>query len=547
MVAKSVIEIDVLDARFKTFVAEFEKVQKAVKAMTIEWQKIGAASTKATQTNNKELDKTVKAQKQISAEVEKADKNQKSLNKSIRDGNRELSTAARTAASIAGSLANAALSVAKWTAYGAIGGGFGFGSLASSASDYRRQAQGYGVSTGQLRAANTNFGKYISPESALGNIANIKNDLSKQWILTGMGVGANQNPAEALPSAIRNAVNIFKQGGQSQQYAQARGLTEVFSLEELRRLSSLSEQELSDTIDAYKRDQEKMEVSDSDSKAWQDFWVQLKRSGELIETALIGKLVALAPLLDKFSQNITNILLKFVDSLGQYLASDRFPQDVRKFSDALVALFEIVKKVARFMGVLPDSKNSAREFNPQQAEEARTLRESSSTPKTLQGKQQAAYKFYRQMGLNHYAALGMVANLMQESSMDENALNFNPDTKEEHRGLMQWDKGRYANYLKLYGDPRKDKDAFYHQLQFSMQEFSTTESRAYDKLKKAIDIKGGVEGGLAAERPAAPGTFAYSREVERRMHIANTITINDNTGGSVTTTTNTLPGAGSAQ
>jgi hypothetical protein len=327
MAVKSVIEIDVLDEKFKAFQAAFEKYKKSLADQNKQWEK-------------------------FNKQIAEAEKRQKDLNKALKDGFSALQGAAGLAAGIATSMASAAVSAAKWLALGAIGGGFGFGGLASSASDYRRQAQGLGVSTGQIRGANVTFGRYINPDQTLANIAEIQSDLSRRQILGRLGGQQGQNPAEMLPTIIQNAVNQFKAGGKTQQYAEAMGLTQVFSMDELRRLSSLSREELHKTIEEFKRDQELLKLDDATSRAWQDFWYHLKLSGNQIENSLIKNLVALEPKLDKLRENITKVAELLIDKLGAWLASPDFEKDTEQFIDALESLGKQVIRVAKWFGLI---------------------------------------------------------------------------------------------------------------------------------------------------------------------------------------------------
>jgi len=170
MATKSVIEIDVLDEKFKAFQQAFEKYQKAVKGMPADWQKVNDT-------------------------LNNIDASQKKMNKSLSDNSKALRDAAYQTGVIAKNMASSAISIAKWVALGAIGSGFGLGGIAASANDYRRKAQGLGISTGDLRGANVTLSRYINPESTLGNIADIKSDLARQQILGRLGGGANQSPA----------------------------------------------------------------------------------------------------------------------------------------------------------------------------------------------------------------------------------------------------------------------------------------------------------------------------------------------------------------
>lgn len=333
MATKSVIQIDVLDESFKKFQQAFDKYQAALKKMPGDWQKVNQTSAGGAQTLNKHLEKSLK--------------NLQEFDKKVKDANKDLKETEKSTSNIAQNLANSVVSLARWVTLGSIGGGFGLGALGASASDYRRQAQGLGISTGGLRAANVNLGRYINPGQVLGNIADIQNDLSRRPILNRLGLGAGQNAEQALPTIITNAIKLFNQGGKTSQYAQAMGLTQVFSLEELRRLSSLSQKELQETFKKLKQDRDTLSVDDETSRKWQNFWVQLKRSGNDLETKLIDKLVALAPAFEKLSEGITKFITSLLDSpklkvwienlgskiedFGKYLTSPEFQQDIEDF------------------------------------------------------------------------------------------------------------------------------------------------------------------------------------------------------------------------
>ena len=363
MATKSVIQIDVLDESFKKFQQAFDKYQAALKKMPGDWQKVNQASAGGAQTLNKHLEKSLK--------------NLQEFDKKVKDANKDLKETEKSTSNIAQNLANSVVSLARWVTLGSIGGGFGLGALGASASDYRRQAQGLGVSTGGLRAANVNLGRYINPGQVLSNIADIQSDLSRRPILSRLGLGANQNAEQALPSIITNAIRMFNQGGRTKQYAEAMGLTQVFSLEELRRLSSLSQKELQETFKRLKQDRDTLSVDDETSRKWQNFWVQLKRSGNDLETKLIDKLVALAPAFEKVSEGITKFITSLLDSpdvkkwienlgenigkFGEYLTSPEFKQDVAEFYNSIKSFGITVMNAVNFIQDLlktPEQRNA---------------------------------------------------------------------------------------------------------------------------------------------------------------------------------------------
>jgi len=290
MATKSVIEIDVLDDKFKEFQKAFEAYQKSLKGMPADWQKV-----------NKTIDDLNKKTKEFS--------------KSLKDGGQHLSTVAFQTGTISRNMASAALSAAKWVALAAVGGGFGLGGLASNVSDVRKRAAGYGVSTGGLRAAQSTLGRYFDPESVLGNIANLKSSFQGKAVLGRLGVGLGQDPVQMIPEIMRRSTQLFKQFGQSEEMAKELGLTQVFSIEDLRRMASMSERELTETIQKYKSAQEKLAVSDADSEAWRNFFDQMKVSGQTIETSLAKGFKPLIPVLE----DVVKRVAAFSEGLGRIL------------------------------------------------------------------------------------------------------------------------------------------------------------------------------------------------------------------------------------
>ena len=523
MATKSVIEIDVLDEKFQAFAAAFEKYQNALKSMPADWQKVNETANRGAQNLNKEL--------------VKANKNQKDLNKSATDSNVAFRNAARTTGQIASNLASAAVSVAKWLTFGAIGGGFGLGGLASSASDYRRQAQGLGVSTGQLRSANVNLGRYINPEATLGNIAEIQSDLSRRQILGRLGGQAEQNPAEMLPQLIKSAIEQFKTGGKTQQYAEAMGLTQIFSMEELRRLSSLTEKELSETIAQYQKSRKALEVDDAASKAWQDFWVQLKLAGNTIEVSFIKNLEKITPQLIKLSETVTNAITSLLSSkefesavkdFANYLNSAEFKDDVKSFFSALKNLAEFINST---FGFVKNRKEDLRQLGERVFGTSTDI--AAREAKTPEELQMQTAQYFMGKGLSKVQAIGLTANLQAESGLNTAAVG---DSGKAY-GIAQWHPDRQAEFQKQFGHSIKTS-TFKEQLDFIIYELNNRESAAREQLLKATTIPEAVKAGVAYERPKDT-----AGETARRINIANKIEVNVTTtaGSDITASAKGLP------
>lgn len=535
MATKSVIEIDILDEKFQAFQKAFEKYQQALKAMPADWNKVNSS-------------------------IVNIDKKQKDFNKSLRDGNSLLKEAANSTGMIARNLASSVVSIGKWLAVSATVGGFGLGGLASSASDYRRTAQGLGVTTGQLRGANVTLGRYINPEATLGNIADIQADLSRRQILGRLGAGQGQNPAEALPNIIRNAVQQFKQGGQTQQYAEAMGLTQVFSMQELRRLASLNAKELEDTIKDFERARKSLDVTDESNRQWQNFWYQLKESGQQLETSFIKNLTILTPQLQALSKTVVDAIDSFMSSekvkvaleeFNEYLKSPEFKQDIETFFNAIKKLANAAFSAAQFLGLI-SAKNPIKggmvDTSPsgvggavmQGLKNYGTLGQTATRKMLQKINTQRALDFLIAKGVNPEAAAGFVGGLIQESNLDPNAVNASG-----HAGIAQWDKDvRAKEFMNYTGKPLQGS-SIQDQLRFMAYEFETKEKSAFAALMRAKTKEQGVAANLMYERPAPAGSLEYQYEMEKRLRIANTINVrvNNQTGGQAVTTVNALQGA----
>lgn len=532
MATKSVIEIDVLDEKFKAFADSFAKYQEALKKMPGDWQKVNSAANSGSA--------------QVAKNIGQAAKNQKDLNKAVGDSSFGFRNAARLTGDIAKNLASSAVSVAKWLSLGAIGGGFGLGGIAASASDVRRQAQGLGITTGQLRAANVNLGKYIDPQATLANIAELQADLSRRQILTRLGGKEGQNPADMLSTVMKNAVTQFKAGGQTQQYAEAMGLTQVFSMEELRRLSSLTEQELNQTIQQFKKDRELLAIDDATSRAWQEFWVQLKRSGNVLETSFIKNLTVLTPQLTQLSESVAKAIDGFLGSeevkqklsdLAKYLGSQEFKDAARDFMEGLKDLAQAIAwvvstipHVGRGLRIIGDKMRGVDTAEPPKVAAVG----GSVASKIAAGLMELGVK-------NPDAIAGFMGGIYGESRFDPNAKN---DLGGGHHGIAQWGKARQADFERLFNKPIQ-QSTIDEQVRFMQWELQNKEKDTLKALLAAKSREAGVQANLQYERPFTQDMTEMQRreELNRRLSYANQIRVDvsSTAGSDITASAKGLP------
>lgn len=364
----SIFTVEVDDRAFQKFKALFDQYQEALKKSPKGWKDI-----------NKELEAARKRIGEIHDGVGKTDRavgnliqrtaawqRMSGVTHSIMGGiEHRVASIARHAKDILLSFTR----LSTWTGIGAgllgIGTLWGLERTALQAANIRRTTQGLGMREGEVQAFQTNFQRFFDARSVLENIASAKNDPARQWAFASMGLDRNRSTADLATDMPIRAKRIFEEGGMNQQYAQARGLLEIYTMEDLRRLHEMSEQEIRDAQRRYQMDQRQFKVSDETAKKWQYLSVQLERSGTAIETSFIRALSPLAPELEKLSDAFTtavndiftterlreviNYVAGGIEEAGKYIASDKFQQDLKEFGNQIEALWNGLRRFVRWV------------------------------------------------------------------------------------------------------------------------------------------------------------------------------------------------------
>ncbi|MGK0739977.1 lytic transglycosylase domain-containing protein [Yokenella regensburgei] len=383
MVAKSVIDIDVQDEKFQSFLEKFNEYQKALEELPEQWR--GAAhglgeTAKETERVRGSTEAIVQAftdgvaaiasvndgLDRLNGNLEKANKSQKELNKKTSGVRNFLNKASKDAKSLAGHIKDATTSLLSWgtvlglfTGLSGAGGLWGMNRLAGSASAQRFTAMGLGTTAGGLNSAAINYQKVLgNPVGTLGAIRDSQLDLSKRWQFNAMGVNPNQDPAALLPQMIKSARDIFVRNGSTLQGAEAYGLTNYFSLDDLNRFKKMSDAEIDAMTKQAQKDAQRLQLTDQQLKQWQDFNVQVDRSKTSIENAFIKGLGPLTPSLEKLSDSVSQAIQSFLESpmlagwvddaavaikkFGSYLSSSEFKQDVEDFMNGVSRLAKLL-------------------------------------------------------------------------------------------------------------------------------------------------------------------------------------------------------------
>ncbi|ELZ0586333.1 hypothetical protein ABSL28_004092 [Yersinia enterocolitica] len=387
MAAKSIIDIDVNDDKFQSFMEKFNEYQAALGDLPEAWRGVahGIGDTeKETAKARSELEGVAKSFSDGAAAIlsinsgldrlndslDKANKNQSGFNKNAGAAKKFLSGATKDAKSLAGHIKDATTSLISWTSIlglfsGLIGAGglFGINRLASGAASQRFTTLGLGTTSGGLDSTAINYQRALSnPTGTLGAIRDSQLDLSKRWQFQAMGINnPDQDPAKLLPQMIRNARDIFVKNGSNLQGAEAHGLTNFFTLDDLNRFKNMSDAEIDSMEKQSQKDAVRLQLTDQQLKQWQDFNVQLDLSNRSIRNAFVTGLAPLAPSLGKLSDAVSGAidtflqspeLGKWIDGLsqgiqkfGNYLASPQFKSDVDDFMSKVERMGTLIGNV----------------------------------------------------------------------------------------------------------------------------------------------------------------------------------------------------------
>ncbi len=387
MVAKSIVDIDVNDDKFVAFMERFREYQSALDDLPEAWRVaavgIGESSKQTEKAKGEakglgaEFNAVAEAILTINSGIDRLNTNledskkkQDEFNKSNRSAKGFLSDATKDAKSLAGHIKEATASLLSWggivgifTGVLGVGGLFGINRLAATTGAQRFTSLGLGTSIGALDSTAINYQKALgNPAGTLGAIRDNQMDLSKRWTFQAMGINnPDQDPAKLLPQMIRNARDIFVQNGSTLQGAQAHGLTNFFTLDDLNRFKNMSDEEITAMEKRAQQDARMLQITDQQARQWQDFNVQLDYSSQSIRNTFVRGLGPLTPQLSKLSDALAGAidtvlkspeLGKWIDALaggierfGNYLASPTFKSDVESFMSGVERLGRVIMKV----------------------------------------------------------------------------------------------------------------------------------------------------------------------------------------------------------
>lgn len=373
MTVKSIISIDVDDGAFTRFKSIFDKYEQQLAKMPGAWAQV----TKTIDGSKKTFDEIVAAMIAKNVQVQLYAEAQKKADAATSSSARSWRDMARSTRDVAGNVTKATRELLKWSALTGVftgllgaGGLFGIDRMAASVAAGRRSSLGLGVGYGQQQAFGINFGRFVDPGGFLGRVADAKSDWSKRWAFSALGVDQksinNRDPSELGAEILGKAKTSFDRGDQSQQYAQAHGLLEFFSMEDLRRLHNMSKEELAAAQGGFRKDRRALDLDAGTQRAWTDFAAQMSRAGQGIENTFVRGLVKLKDPLEHLSIGFEKAVEAFAKSpavekwiagaatglekFAGYIGTPEFEKNVQGLVSGLGDLVSAVGSAVKWFG-----------------------------------------------------------------------------------------------------------------------------------------------------------------------------------------------------
>jgi hypothetical protein len=384
---RSVVDIDVNSPSMKEFLEAWTKYQTGLAKNPAMWDDVKAVveTVAAVQKDvTKEIDNQAEAVKRLSEEQEKIEKaseaseanRQKSIQKRI-DSEKKATRLALEGIKSVGSAALAlSLGIGGAVLLAGMAGISAFGNIGSRVASDQRSATGVGLTIGQKKALELNFGQIVDVGSTTSAIADIHSDKSKWGTFAQMGINAEgKSEAQLFTEMILRTKKLWSQGDKSQQYAQANGLLGPFTMGDIRNIDATPESELRRLAGRTAKDSGNLGLSPKAIEEWRTFSRTLTEAKIKIQTTLIEGLAPVARVFDKLTGVISGIIEKLVhnkdfdkwidkfskamEAFGDYLGSEKFITDMKNFAEDFGIVAKKIHDGLVWLNVIPDREKQA--------------------------------------------------------------------------------------------------------------------------------------------------------------------------------------------
>lgn len=316
MAARSVIDIEINDSKFKAFHDLFQKYQKQLEEMPDDWKNVAEAiedaddpmhlfSKHASSSKDFLLIAAIQADA-ISRAMQKAIGVQDKFNIKAKDGAIQMTRMEKASASMHKSISGMSSVLLKLGTVGVSGLTAAVGAVygaTSTLAGQNLQARGLGLRIGQTQAFDANFEKFGLGTPDLGNIANAQGDVGKWRALISAGLTPQQiqnEDAEQLTYDFARAASgkyreWQKSGMPAASMAQAYGFTDFLSLQQLRAGASRNDSEWTSAQQKEIADAQKNEVNQGVADQASDVKASLKSDWAQVMNEFNGQLATASP------------------------------------------------------------------------------------------------------------------------------------------------------------------------------------------------------------------------------------------------------------
>lgn len=399
MPTRSIIDIEVNDADFQRYAAAFAKYQDELKAQPAAWSDVAAASAAAAAAAA-EMGVAVGA---AYIATHKTSEESNNLTRNSRAQAGAWASMASNATKFTTRVIEATRSLLRWGELtglisGILGAGglFGIDRLAISAGNQRRNALGLGVTPGEAKAFEVDYGRVVDPQTMLSGVNQALHDVTKRVGLYGAGMTEDElrgkDTAQVSSELLTHLKKIADETPEAmmQNVLTARHLEQFINLQDFQRLKNTPAAEIQQYQRDFQRDTKDLELTNAQTRAWQDLQVQLHRAGAELENSLIRGLTALAGPIGNLSAAFTKlvedvlnskVLREWIDDLadgikwlGDYINRTEFRQDVIDFMEGVNkmahSVIDFVKNVGEVVGAIAGFTDRIKTFFSDPAGEA---------------------------------------------------------------------------------------------------------------------------------------------------------------------------------
>lgn len=342
-IKRSVIEIDVNDAKFKRYVAAYQKYDGMLQKAPGLWEQVTDASSE-----NLTIARMISAAMLAQADVLKRVEARQTT---VTDKSRRMADYwAKVAASsraVENHLKSTFTAVAKFTGISTIVGALGVGAgmwgldrLALSANTGRRSSTGMGLTYGQQTAFGLSYNRLIDSSSFLGGIStargNISSGAATALSILGISPTASGTTGDIANEALQRIRQKAKETPEEQLgiLADSHKLGELgIGVEDLRRLKSMGDAEFGEFRGQYSRQAAQLQVAEKTLALWQKFDNELDSTTQKLKTGLLNGLVALTPQLAKLTSALGDTVQSLVESGTFKWAIDAVASGLKTFAD----------------------------------------------------------------------------------------------------------------------------------------------------------------------------------------------------------------------